>query len=114
MKPVRSAEVSRTVLRMTNDETRMTNQCPKPKYPGQTHLNRRVLSLTPRLQPGVAALTPAFSRFNGFSGCKDKPLKRLGFLYPTIHRAEAPVLMKDAVRIPWNLDACALPKYPQP
>src|SRR5229473_2053689 len=52
-------------------------------------------------------LTPAFSRFNGFSGCKGKPLKRLGFLHPTIHRAEAAVLMRDGVRIPWNLDAVA-------
>src|SRR5258706_10702038 len=54
-------------------------------------------------------LAPAFSRFNGFSGCKGKPLKRLRFLHPTIHRAEAAVLMRDGVRIPWNLAAFALP-----
>src|SRR5258708_8715690 len=52
------------------------------------------LSLTPRLQPGVAALTPALSRFNGFSDCNGKPLKRLRFLHPKIHRAEAAVLMR--------------------
>jgi hypothetical protein len=51
------------------------------------------LTLTPQLQPGVAALTPAFSRFNGFSKRYGKPLKRLRFLHPTIHRAEAAVLM---------------------
>src|SRR5260221_8384283 len=39
-------------------------------------------------------LTPAFSRFNGFSECNGKPLKRLEFLHPTIHRAEAAVLMR--------------------
>src|SRR5437879_2865004 len=73
--------------------------------PGQTHLNLRVLSLTPRLQPGVAARTPVFSRFNGFPERNGKPLKRLRFLHPTIHRAEAAVLMRVGVRIPWNLDA---------
>ena len=71
----------------------------KIKTAGQTHLNSMVfelrLSLTPRLQPGVAALTPALSRFNGFPECDGKPLKRLRFLHPTIHRAEAAVLIRE-------------------
>src|SRR5260370_42397107 len=48
--------------------------------------------------------TLAFSRFNGFSECNGKPLKRLEFLPPTIHRAEAAVLMRKLD----DLDAFAL------
>src|SRR5258707_5489657 len=56
-------------------------------------------------------LTPAYSRFNGFSERKGKPLKRLRFLHPTIHRAEAAVLMRGGVRIPWNSESFTAPIF---
>src|SRR5258708_19569401 len=56
------------IIRINNDPTITAKaNLAMAKLTGQTHLNSPVfelrLSLTPRLQPGVAALTPEFQPF---------------------------------------------------